>query len=229
MKVVILAGGLGTRLKPFTEIIPKPLLPIGESSVLEIQILSLKKYGFNDIYIATNYMADYVQAYFGDGSKYDVNITFSKEDHPLGTCGPLNLLKDYLDEPFLLMNGDILTNMDLAKAYEFAFNLDTSITVVTKKIVVPFNFGKVLWKENYITNVYEKPELQYEILAGIYFLKPDVLKLIPSGEYFGIDMLIKDMLSKNMKIGRYLINDYWIDIGQIRDYEEARNAYKKIF
>src|SRR3970040_505646 len=109
MKAVILAGGLGTRLKPFTEAIPKPLLPIGEKSVLEIQIQHLAKYGFDEIYIATNYKANYVESFIGDGQRMGVRITFSKEEKPLGTCGPIRLLKDELTEPFLLMNGDILT------------------------------------------------------------------------------------------------------------------------
>ena len=122
MKAIILAGGLGTRLKPFTEVIPKPLLPIGESSVLEIQILSLKKHGVTDIFIATNYMADYVQAFLGDGSKYGVRLVFSKEQQPLGTCGPVTLLEKELTEPFFLMNGDILTTLDFGKAYAFALS-----------------------------------------------------------------------------------------------------------
>ena len=111
MKAVILAGGLGTRLRPFTEVIPKPLLPVGESSVLEIQILSLKQAGFSEIYIATNYKADYVKAFLGDGSKYDLKLYFSQEREPLGTCGPLALLREELDSLFILMNGDILTNL----------------------------------------------------------------------------------------------------------------------
>src|SRR5688572_25666202 len=132
MKAVILAGGLGTRLRPFTQIIPKPLLPVGESSVLEIQILSLKRCGVTDIFIATNYMSDFVKAYIGDGKKYGVNVRFSHESIPLGTCGPVALLKDELIEPFVLMNGDVLTTLDFAKAFEYALGLDADLTVVTK-------------------------------------------------------------------------------------------------
>src|SRR6185295_9182872 len=102
MKAVILAGGLGSRLRPFTEIIPKPLLPVGESSVLEIQILSLAKHGVTDVFVATNYMAEYVQAFLGDGRKYGVRLAFSREDRPLGTCGPVTLLEKELDAPFIL-------------------------------------------------------------------------------------------------------------------------------
>ncbi|MFC1606570.1 sugar phosphate nucleotidyltransferase [Candidatus Latescibacterota bacterium] len=229
MKAVILAGGLGVRLQPFTQIIPKPLLPIGESSVLEIQIHSLAKCGFNEIYIATNYKADYVQAFLGDGSSYDVNITFSKEEKPLGTCGPLSLLKDHLDEPFLMMNGDILTTMDFKKGYQFALNVDSSMVVGTKNIVIPFNFGKVVCENDYIVGIQEKPDFTHEILAGIYYFKPDILDMIPSGEYYGIDMLIKDLLEKNMKISKYTIEEYWLDIGQVGDYQNAQTIYDTHF
>ena len=112
MKAVILAGGLGTRLRPFTQIIPKPLLPIGEKSVLEIQIEHLKKSGFDEIFLATNYKSEYIGNFFGDGSRYGVKLEISKEDQPLGTAGPVRLLKDRLPDPFIVMNGDILTDLD---------------------------------------------------------------------------------------------------------------------
>jgi len=121
MKVVILAGGLGTRLKPFTEIIPKPLLPMGEKSLMELQIYSLKESGFNNIYVATNYKSDYVEAFLGKGKKYGVKLHFSKEKKPLGTCGPLSLLTKELTEPFILLNGDILTKLNFKNTPPFKF------------------------------------------------------------------------------------------------------------
>lgn len=229
LKAVILAGGLGTRLRPFTQVVPKPLLPIGESSVLEIQILALKRSGFDQIFIATNYMADLVEAVLGHGEKYGVRLVFSREEKPLGTCGPVLLLKDHLQEPFLLMNGDILTTLDLAKAHEFAANMDTILTVFTKDIVTPFNFGRVVARDNYIVDVEEKPDFKIEILAGIYVLKPPVFDLIPPDTYYGIDSLIKDMLSRKMKIARYPITDYWLDIGQMAEYQVAQDAYRQHF
>lgn len=229
MKAVILAGGLGTRLRPFSEVIPKPLLPVGESSALEIQILALKKSGFNEIYIATNYKADYVQAFLGDGQKYGVQITFSKEDIPLGTCGPVLLLKDQLTEPFLLINGDILTTLNFARALEFALSVDANLTVLTKEIVTPFNFGRVASDGNYILDIEEKPDFRLEVLAGIYVLKPPVFELVPPATYYGIDSLIKDMLARKMKVARFPIKDYWLDIGQINDYQIAQEAYKTHF
>ncbi len=229
MKAVILAGGLGTRLQPFTQIIPKPLLPVGESSVLEIQILSLKKHGFDQIYIATNYMADYVQAFLGDGRKYGVTIIFSKENKPLGTCGPVLLLRNQLTEPFLLMNGDILTTLNFAEACEFARGVDADLVVLTKEVSAPFNFGRVISEGDYILQVEEKPDFKLEILAGMYILKPPVLDLIPPDIYFGIDSLIKKMLNQHLKVARRLVRDYWLDIGQINDYQIAQTAYNQHF
>ncbi len=229
MKAVILAGGLGTRLKPFTQVIPKPLLPVGESSVLEIQIMSLKRRGFDEIHIAANYMADYVQAFLGDGKKYGVRLSFSKEDKPLGTCGPVRLLRDVLTEPFLLMNGDILTTLNFENLYKYALGVDANLVVVTKEIVAPFHFGKVVTEGEYILEVEEKPDFRLEILCGIYILKSAVFDLIPPDTYYGIDSLIKDMLAAKMKVGRYFMKDYWLDIGHINDYQEAQEIYQEHF
>jgi NDP-sugar pyrophosphorylase family protein len=228
-KAVILAGGLGKRLRPFTNAIPKPLLPIGEKSVLEIQIINLSKYGFKEIYIATNYKADYVEAFIGDGNRLGVKVKFSKEEIPLGTCGPLTLLKEELTEPFIMMNGDILTNLDFKKVYDFGNNIDAPLTVVTKETRTPFNFGSVKVNDKYIIGVEEKPDLIIEIISGIYFLKPEVFKYIPENEYFGIDSLIKNLLESNIPVARYLMNEYWLDIGKIDDYNTAQEEYEKHF
>ena len=229
MQAVILAGGLGTRLKPFTEIIPKPLLPIGESSVLEIQILTLAKHGAKEIFVATNYRAAYVEAFLASAQRHGVAVRISRESKPLGTCGPVSLLKSELREPFLLMNGDILTTLDVRAAYEHALALDADLTVVTKEIAVPFNFGNVVSDGHYITGVDEKPDFQFEILAGVYILKPAVFDLIPDDVYYGIDTLIKDMLAAGRKVGKYLMKEYWLDIGQINDYQAAQDAYQQHF
>jgi NDP-sugar pyrophosphorylase family protein len=229
MKAVILAGGLGTRLKPFTQVIPKPLLPIGESSVLEIQIMSLARCGFTDIYVATNYMSNYIETFLGDGTKYGVRLTFSREEKPLGTCGPVLLLRGSLTEPFLLMNGDILTTLNFRECYERALDADADLTVVTKEMVTPFHFGKVTSDGAHILAIEEKPDLRIEILAGIYVLRPAVLDLVPENEYFGIDALIKTMLAKQMRVGRYPMKEYWLDIGQVEEYEIAQSAYDEHF
>lgn len=230
MKAVILAGGLGLRLRPFTEVIPKALLPLGEKSLMEIQILALAQHGFKEIYIATNYKADYIEAFLGNGEKYGVKLTFSKEKKPLGTCGPLSLLKKKLDEPFLMMNGDILTKLDLSAFFEFSKKQDSLITVSTKVISTPFRFGSVkVNSDHQITKIEEKPEFNIEILAGIYCMKPGIFEFIPDDQYFGMDHLLQLLLKRKQKISGYLIQDYWIDMGQIEDYSKAREMYGKHF
>lgn len=229
MKAVILAGGLGTRLKPFTEVIPKPLLPVGERAILEIQIDRLKMFGFNEIYLATNYKSDYVKNFFGDGSKYGVKLTISKEEKPLGTVGPLTLLKEQLVEPFIVMNGDILSLIDFKKFYDFALEKKSILTVAIKQEILPFAFGNVYFKGDFVTGVEEKPDFVLYILAGIYVMTPDIFNYIPDDTYYGMDMLIKDLLNRNIRVVKYELKEYWLDIGRINDYEKAQEIYNKHF
>lgn len=221
-KAVILAGGLGTRLRPLTNIIPKALLPIGESTVMEIQILTLKRFGVEEVFVATNHMSDHIAAAVGNGERYGLKVTTSREQHPLGTCGPVSLLRDRLTEPFVMMNGDILTDLDFGTLFAFATQVRADLTVVTKEINIPFRFGKVVSDGDFITEVQEKPSYKQEILAGIYVLKPPLFDLIPHNVYYGVDTLIKDMMAKQTPIAKYSMKEYWIDIGQLDDYEMAR-------
>jgi NDP-mannose synthase len=230
MKAVILAGGLGSRLRPFTEVIPKPLLPLGESSIMETQILTLKSFGVTEVYIATNYMSDYIEAFVGDGSQYGLQLHLSKEQQPLGTCGPLSLLKADLREPFLVLNGDILTRMSFSDFYAFSIKHGSILTVATKIITTPFRFSNVSANsDDRITGVEEKPELSMEILAGIYCMTSRIFEFMPSGEYYDMDVLIKKLLQINEPVSRYLIKDYWIDIGQVDDYSKAQETYAEHF
>jgi NDP-sugar pyrophosphorylase family protein len=229
MKAVILSGGLGTRLRPFTEVIPKPLLPIGEKAVLEIQIEHLRENGFNHIFLATNYKSGYIENFFGDGSKYGVNLTISKEDKPLGTAGPVKLLEEHLNEPFLVMNGDVLTQLKYRELYEFATKNDSPLTICTKEIETPFQFGNIFTNGDFVTGIEEKPNIKTTILAGIYIFKPEVLKHIPENEYFGMDELILKLIESNIPITHYPIEEYWLDIGQVKDYELAQEIYKEKF
>lgn len=229
MKAVILAGGLGTRLRPFTEIIPKPLLPIGEKSVLEIQIERLRECGFDQIYLATNYKSDYIENFFGDGSRYGVTLKISREREPLGTVGPLTLLKGELIEPFLVMNGDVLTLLDFQAFYDFAVAQQTILTVSIKEIITPFRFGNIFVDGDYVTGIEEKPNFKTNILAGVYIFKPGVFELIPNDMYFGMDTLINDMLAKRMPITKYMIDNYWLDIGQVDDFRQAQEIYRDHF
>lgn len=230
MKAVILAGGLGSRLRPFTDVIPKPLLPIGEQSLMELQILNLAKHGFHEIYIATNYRSDFVEAFLGDGSKYGVKLHFSKEEKRLGTCGPLSLLKKSLTEPFIMMNGDILTKNNFSEMYQFGMAQKAAVTVGTKLVKHPFQYGTVKVSDSgHLAGIEEKPELVFDILAGIYFFKPEVFKDIPNDEYFGMDDLIQKMLNGSQQIARWPIKEYWLDIGQVEDYSKAKKEYSMYF
>lgn len=229
MKAIILSGGLGTRLKPFTEVIPKPLLPIGEKAVLEIQIERLKSFGFNEIILATNYKSDYIESFFGDGSRYGVKLKISKEDMPLGTAGPLTLLKNSLSEPFLVMNGDILTLLDFGALYRFAVQQNLPLTLGIKKEILPFAFGNIAFEGDYVTDIQEKPNFELYILAGIYVMTPGIFNYIPHNTMYGMDVLIKRLISEGIKIPKYDIKEYWLDIGRINDYETAQDVYKEKF
>jgi NDP-sugar pyrophosphorylase family protein len=230
MQAIILSGGLGTRLRPFTEVIPKPLLPIGEKAVLEIQIEHLKNNGFDHIFLATNYKSEYIENFFGNGSKYGVKLSISKEEKPLGTAGPVKLLQNQLNnEPFLVMNGDILTLLPYRKLYEFACSKETLLTIATKDIYTPFQFGNIHTEGDFVTGIEEKPNIKTTILAGIYIFKPEILNLIPDNTMYGMDKLIIDMLERRLPISHYPIQEYWLDIGQVGDYEKAQEIYKEHF
>jgi NDP-sugar pyrophosphorylase family protein len=225
MKAVILAGGLGTRLRPFTEVIPKPLLPIGEKAVLEIQIEHFREYGFDEIILATNYKSDYIEKFFGDGSRYGVKLTISKEEKPLGTAGPLTLVKDQLTEPFVVMNGDILTALDFGRFYEFALSQESLLSIAIKKMITPFAFGDIYFEGDRVTGIEEKPDLVNFILAGIYVMRPGIFDLIPDDEYYGMDSLIRNMLAAEQAVTKYEIKEYWLDIGRVDDYKKAQEIY----
>jgi NDP-sugar pyrophosphorylase family protein len=227
MKAVILAGGLGQRLMPFTKIIPKPLLPIGEKSVLEIQLERLKMHGFKKIYLATNYKSEYIENYFRDNSPEGVTMLFSRENKPLGTAGPL--LKEQLDEPFVVMNGDILSLIDFGKLYGFAREKDTVLTVAIKQMIIPFNFGNIFFEGDYVTGIEEKPNIETYVLSGIYVMKPDIFRHIPGETYYGMDDLIKDLIQKKIPVSKYQMHEYWLDIGNIESFTEAEDIYNKYF
>ena len=226
MKAVILAGGLGTRLRPFTEIIPKPLLPIGEKAVREVQIEHLKAHGFDEVILATNYKSEYIENFFGDGSRYGVELTISKEEKPLGTVGPLCLIRDRLTEPFVVMNGDVLSAIDFTRFHRFALDSDALLTIAIKKMITPFAFGDIFFEGDRVTGIEEKPDVVNYVLAGIYVMRPSIFDLIPDSEYFGMDSLIRLMLKRDMLVRKYEMDEYWLDIGRADDFEKAQELYK---
>jgi len=229
LKAVILSGGLGTRLKPFTEVIPKPLLPIGEKAILEVQIERLRDYGFTTIYLATNYKSDYIEGFFGNGSRYGINLIISRETMPLGTAGPLTLIQDELIEPFLVMNGDILTLLNYKMFYDYGVSKGFPITVGIKKEILPFSFGNIFFEGDYVRDIQEKPNFELYILAGIYVITPEIFNYIPKAQHYDMDKLIKRLLAEKIPIPKFEIKEYWLDIGRINDYEKAQNEFKEHF
>lgn len=220
-KAAILSGGLGMRLRPFTEVIPKPLLPIGEKAILEIQIELLKKYGFDEIFLCTNYKSAYIENFFGDGSRYGVKLMINKEDHPLGTVGPIKLIQEQLSrggEPFVLMNGDIICDLNFDTFFRYANRSEALLNVGVTKIITPYEFGNIFFDGDRVTAIEEKKDIVSYALAGIYILKPGIFPLIPDGEYFGMDKLILKMLAEGYTIHKYEIKEYWLDIGRASDY-----------
>ena len=208
MKAVILSGGLGTRLKPFTEVIPKPLLPIGGKAILEVQIERLRDYGFSTIYLATNYKSEYIKSFFGDGTRYGVNLIISRETIPLGTAGPLTLIQEELKEPFLVMNGDILTLLNYKMFYDYGLSMGFPLTLGIKKEILPFSFGNIFFEGDFITDIQEKPNFELYILAGIYFMTPEIFHYIPKNQHYDMDKLIKELLVKKIPIPKYEIKEY---------------------
>ena len=226
MKAVIMAGGLGTRLNPLTHIIPKPLLPVGEKSILEITIHKLKDQGFSEVFLAVNYKSDLFESYFGDGSKFGLKVGYAKEEKRLGTAGPLHLLAGRLDEPFLVMNGDILTNMDFGALREFHVANGADLTIVTKTISLPLHYGVVEKDARRVTRIEEKPTVESEINAGIYFMSPSVLDVIPGGKRCDMTEVIKELIERDRVVLAYPLMDYWLDIGQMSDYRQAQKDFE---
>lgn len=228
MKVVILAGGEGKRLEPYTTILPKPLMPIGNIPVLEILMRNLKKHGFEEIILAVGYLAELLKAYFNDGSKYGVKIEYSKEDKPLGTAGPLKQISN-LESTFLVMNGDILTTLDYAKLIAFHKQRKSILTIAMHEREVGIDFGVVeLGKEKDIIGYTEKPTLKYSVSMGIYLFEPKVLNYIKNLENIDIPDLIKLLLKNGEKVYGYLSKDYWLDIGRADDYKRAVKDFEEM-
>ncbi len=220
-RAIILAGGKGTRLRPYTIAFPKPLMPIGDYPILEVVIRQLAANSFDHITITVNHQAELIKTFFGDGSKWSVKIDYSMEDEPLGTMGPLKLIKD-LPDNFLVMNGDILTDLDYASFFEKHQSENNLFTISSYLRSHMVDYG-VLKKDNddILTGFHEKPEKHYEVSMGIYMINKKIVKYIPKGKEFGFDDLMLEMINnkKPVKINNY--NGYWLDIGRPDDYIQA--------
>ena len=225
MKAVILAGGLGTRLRPLTFAIPKPLLPVGDTPILEIILSRLKQYGICDVILAINYRGTLIETYFGDGSKFDTRIEYLREEQPLGTAGPLMSLKGRFSEPFLVMNGDILTGIDFAKLAAFHTSAGSDLTVAVTQHRHELAFGVVALGGDgvTITRIHERPSFSYEISAGIYMLSPSVLDFIPEKGKYDMPDLIARLIKAGRKVSAYHFSEFWLAIERMDDYEQAIN------
>ncbi len=222
MKTVILCGGKGTRLAPFTYVLPKPMIPIGDKAILEILLQQLRRYGFTDIVLAVGYLASLMKAYFKDGQQYDLNITYSKELEPLGTAGPLSLIPG-LDETFLVCNGDVLTTLNFYDFVNFHKEQGGILTIAMHRRQVQIDLGIIEQDDgdNIITGYVEKPNLDYKVSMGLYLLEPRALEYVPQKQYFDFPDLVKLLLSKGEKVVGYPFDGYWRDLGNREDYEQA--------
>lgn len=224
-----MAGGKGKRLMPLTEKIPKPLLKVGDKPIIEYNIDRLIRYGVKNIHISINHLGQQLIDYFGDGSQKNVFINYVREDKPLGTIGSILLIDEFMYEDILVMNSDLLTNIDYADFYTVFknSNADMAVAAASYHVDVPYAVLEVDGK-NLATSLKEKPRYTYYSNAGIYFIKKDVLSMIPEDEFYNITDLMEDLLSKKMKLITYPITGYWLDIGRHEDYRKAQEDIKHL-
>lgn len=223
MKAMILAGGLGTRLRPLTFSIPKPLLPVGEQPILQIIIEQMKRGGIDEIVLATGYHAELIRTFCGDGSKFGVRISYVHEEKPLGTAGPLALARHHFDrdETFLLMNGDIITKLDFREFLERGTASGCDLTVGYTKHVYRSPFGVLTIVDDRVEGIIEKPAHEYCISAGIYCLRATCLDVVPDGTFFTMPDLMQALMAVGRHVGAYYIRDCWIGIESIEHFDEA--------
>lgn len=230
MKAVILAGGRGTRLKPYTTIFPKSLMPVGDKPTLEIIIRQLKSQGLEDIIITVGHLGELIMSFLGDGSNLGVNIKYSKEDKPLGTAGGLGSIKEDLKDSFLMMNGDTLTTLNFLDLVNFHIENKAIATIALKKREVYIDFGVVeLDSNNVIRGYTEKPSIDHLVSMGVYIFTPKVLGYIRPNEYLDFPDLIKQLISNGETVKGYVYDGYWLDIGRPDDYERANKEIEEIY
>jgi NDP-sugar pyrophosphorylase family protein len=231
-KAVILAGGKGSRLGPYTTVLPKPLLPVGDRAILDVVVRQLEAYGFTDLTFAVGYLAHLIRAVFGDGGAHGVSIEYHEETEPLGTAGALATI-DGLDETFLAMNGDVLTAIDYGRLYELHKEAGNAMTIATHRRTVRTDYGVIhddgdLGETKRVTGYTEKPEIPYIVSMGIYVFEPSVLELIEPGQHLDLPDLVLRLLADNQQVGHFLFDGYWLDIGRHEDYEKAIAEYEQL-
>jgi len=219
-RAVILAGGKGSRLRPYTVVLPKPLMPIGEYPILEVILRQLAAQGFDRVTLAVNYQAEIVRAFCGDGSRWGISIDYSLETAPLSTIAPLCLISD-LPENFLLMNGDVLTDLPMQKLYQEHVHQKRQFTIAASERTNIVDYGVLHASENRLIGFEEKPKFNYLVSMGVYVVNRSVLDRVPAGQKYGFDDLMLDMLSRQESVHVEPYTGYWLDIGRVDDYMRA--------
>lgn len=226
--VVLMAGGLGQRLHPLTDELPKPMLKVGDKPILETILRNLIEEGYSKFYFSVNYKSEIVEEHFGDGNQFDVSIEYLREKSRLGTAGALKLMPKQKD-PFLVMNGDLLTKINFTGIFDFHSQTDAFATMGVKEYDMQIPYGVVKADGEKIIQIDEKPIQKIYVNAGIYVLKPETLDLIPPDTFFDMTSLFDQLISKNLKSTLFPIHEYWLDIGKMEDFEKAQTDYRAYF
>jgi NDP-sugar pyrophosphorylase family protein len=232
-RAVILAGGKGSRLSPYTTVLPKPLLPVGDRAILDVVVHQLRDFGFREITLAVGHLAHLVKAVMGDGSRLDVSIDYHEEHEPLGTIGPLATIEGLTDS-FLVMNGDVLTALDYGALLDMHRDAGNALTIAAHRRVVKTDYGVLhLTNQNgaalaNVAGFEEKPEIPYTVSMGVYALEPKALEYLDEGEYLDLPELVFRLLDAGEQVGSYLYDGYWLDIGRHEDYEKAIVEFEEL-
>lgn len=229
--VVILAGGLGSRLGELTKETPKPMLEIGDKPILLQIIERFKQQGFSNFYLSVNYKSEVIENYFGDGEKFDVSIKYLHEKTRLGTAGPLSLLKEQIEitEPVLVINGDILTKINFENLLKFHLENTSHGTMCVREYDFKVPYGVVEISGDRLVEIKEKPLQSFYVNAGTYVLSPELLELVPSNVYFDMTELFEKATKSEYRANVYPLREYWLDIGKKEDFSRAQEDYKKEF
>jgi NDP-mannose synthase len=224
MKAVIQCGGKGTRLRPHTSVLPKPLMPIGARPVLELVLKWLRRNGIREVFITTGYLGHLIRSVCGDGDQWNMRITYTQEIEPLGTIGPLSLLREQLDAPFLVLNGDVLTDLNLNQFINSHRKRNAAITIATATRTMKMDFGVIDETDGRVNGFREKPDVSHLVSMGIYCMDPVVLERVPSGVPFGFDDLMLQMLDDGDAVNVFKHNGLWLDIGRVEDFLKAQDV-----
>ena len=227
--VVIMAGGLGTRLRPLTEDCPKPLLEVGGQPILETILEGFIVHGFHRFYLSVNYKSGMIEDYFGDGSDWSVDITYLHEEQRLGTAGPLSLLPERPDEPLIVMNGDLLTKLNYAHLLDYHRDQDSIATMCVREHETQVPYGVIETEEQRMMGIEEKPTERYFVNAGIYVLEPETLGLVPENEFFDMTELFEDLIDREGEATVFPVREYWQDVGQKEDFRRVNGEYEEVF